>query len=245
MFPGGLTVKTFDEACPACGATGAKILIKRRFEEKDYHLARCVRCRQHYCAPGPTTAEIVGFYRGDYHAGLRNPGATEREFGAKFLRYRDWVLQFVKGGRSLDIGTATGLFPSLLKEVGFEAEGLEYNHASAAWGQKHYGVKISTCDHEESGAEPGSYDFISMTDVLEHTEHPLRFLKNVREYLKPGGFMLITFPDIHSLESCYLRLLALLLRREWIWAGCHIPLHTWGIYSRYGSRDVWKGGFLG
>ena len=81
---------------------------------------------------------------------------------------------------------------------------------------------------EESGAERASYDLITMTDVLEHTDHPLRFLEFVSEYLKPGGYMLITFPDINSIESRYVQFLALISRRNWIRRRCcHIPEHTW------------------
>lgn len=43
----------------------------------------------------------------------------------------------------------------------------------------------------------------------------------------PGGFALVTFPDISSVESRYQRLLANVLRREWISACCHVPLHVW------------------
>jgi SAM-dependent methyltransferase len=210
-----------------CGSQESKILAAATFADKEYHLVRCVKCGLHFCAPTPTAIEIASFYQGDYHADLRQEGGTEKRFGLKFARYRDWVLRFVKGGRSLDIGTSTGLFPSLLKRAGFDAEGIEYNKASAEWGQAHYGVKIRNCGLEESDAELASYDLISMTDVLEHTEHPLRYLQTVRDYLKPGGHMLITFPDISSLESRYLRLVAWMLRRDWIWSCCHIPLHVW------------------
>jgi SAM-dependent methyltransferase len=216
-----------DVPCPACGAGNAEILSKTVFREKDFYLARCIRCDQRFCVPPLTGAEIEELYQGDYQVALRKEGASERQFGAKFLRYRDWVLQFVKTGRSLDIGTSTGLFPSLLKQAGFAAEGLEFNLASAKWAEDHYGVPVKTCGLEESGAEKNSYDLISMTDVLEHTEHPLRFLQMTREYLKPGGVMLITFPDINSLESRYLRFFAWLFRRYWIWSCCYIPFHTW------------------
>jgi SAM-dependent methyltransferase len=174
---------------------------------------------------------------------LRAPGATEKEFGAKFARYRDSVLQFVKSGRSLDIGTATGLFPSLLKQAGFEAEGIEFNPESARWGQQHYGVTIRTCALGKGGEARESYDLISMTDVLEHTEHPLRFLQGVRDYLKPGGFMLITFPDITSPESTYLRFWSRVLQRDWIWSCCHIPLHVWEFTAPTARVMFHKAGF--
>jgi SAM-dependent methyltransferase len=236
-------VKRRVDPCPMCASHESKILAATTFADKEYHLARCAQCGLHFCAPTPTAVEIASFYQGDYHADLREDGGTEKRFGSKFARYRGWVLKFVTGGRSLDIGTSTGLFPALLKRAGFDAEGIEYNKASAEWGQAHFGVKIRNCGLEESDAERGSYDFISMTDVLEHTEHPLRYLQAVREYLKPGGHMLITFPDIASLESCYLRALASMLHRDWIWSCNHIPLHVWEFTPATARAMFDKAGF--
>lgn len=211
--------------CPMCETTGVKIVGKKNFSEQAFYLARCVRCGQHFCTPQPKDGLIDHFYGGDYHAMLRVQGGTEKAFRDKFARYRDWVLRFTVQGRSLDIGTATGLFPSLLKEVGFDAEGLEINEASARWGEMQYGVRIKAGNLETSGLDRHSYDFISTTDVLEHMSHPLQFLVLVGEYLKPGGLVLVTFPDVNSIESRYLHLLARTLRRDWIWSCCHIPAH--------------------
>ena len=213
--------------CPMCSEGDPRILVRKEFADRAYNLACCKRCGLHFCLPPPSEAQIKEFYAGDYHSNLRMAGATEKAFGRKFASYRDWLLRFLTEGRTLDIGTGTGLFPSLLKQAGFDAEGLEYNQLSAQWGEAHYGVKIRAERLEQSGAVRGAYDLISMTDVLEHTENPLRYLRTVREYLKPDGFMLVTFPDIKSLESRYLRFWSQVFRRGWIWSNCHIPLHVW------------------
>jgi 2-polyprenyl-3-methyl-5-hydroxy-6-metoxy-1,4-benzoquinol methylase len=226
-----------------CHATDIGILLTRAFQDKDYSLARCRACGQHFCMPAPSATEIAEFYQGDYHETLRTPGGSEQQFGVKFGRYRDWLLQFLRTGRTLDIGTATGLFPAMLKEAGFEAEGLEYNPESARWGQEHYGIRIQTCALEDSGAGPGAYDLISMTDVLEHTEYPLGYLKLARQYLRPGGFMLITFPDIESLESRYLRFISRVLHRDWIWFNCRIPHHVWEFTPATARAMFNKAGF--
>jgi hypothetical protein len=226
-----------------CRTSDFRILTRRNFRDRDYSLAQCTACGQHICLPAPSPAEITGFYQGDYHSALRIPGGTEKAFGKKFERYRDWVLKFVRDGRSLDIGTATGFFPSLLKSSGFDAEGLEYNPASAAWGQKHFGVRIRTCDLPETSEAPERFAFISMTDVLEHTACPLDYLTMVRGYLSPGGFALVTFPDISSLESRYQRLLAHILRRPWVWSCCHIPLHVWEFTPATARAMFDKAGF--
>jgi hypothetical protein len=66
-----------------------------------------------------------------------------------------------------------------------------------------------------------------MTDVLEHTEHPLHALQAASRSLKSRGYMLITFPDIRSIESMWQRSLARLTGRDWIWSCCRVPLHVW------------------
>ena len=81
---------------------------------------------------------------------------------------------------------------------------------------------------EQIATEMCNYDLIiSMTDVLEHTEHPLHSLEAASRSLKPRGYMLITFPDIRLVESKYQRSLAKLTGRAWIWGCCRIPLHVW------------------
>ena len=61
--------------------------------------------------------------------------------------------------------------------------------------------------------------------------------------LKPLGYMLITFPDIRSVESEYQRILAKLTRRDWIWACCHIPLHVWEFIPDTARAMFDKAGF--
>jgi SAM-dependent methyltransferase len=210
-----------------CGETGPIFLARRTLSAKEYSLVVCTRCGQHYTDPPPTAEEIIGFYEGDYHQKLRQSGGTEKAFGPKFSRYRDWIVTYLRSGRSIDIGTATGLLPSLLKAAGFDAEGAEYNRESAEWGSAHYGIPIRVGGLEQIASELSSYDLISMTDVLEHTGHPLRALQAASRSLKPLGYMLITFPDIRSVESRYQRNLARLTGRPWLWDCCHVPLHVW------------------
>src|SRR3954451_7495919 len=171
-FPKGQSARSASHACcPMCGAADFALLFHRQFRGCEYSLARCQTCGQHFCHPIPTEEELGTFYAGDFHQELRTGGEIEQVFAARFTGYRDWVLEFVRGGRSLDIGTATGLLPALLKQVGFDAEGIEYNEASAKWGEEHYGVRIRAGDLLQHHAELGLFDLISMTDVLAHTHH--------------------------------------------------------------------------
>ncbi len=43
-----------------------------------------------------------------------------------------------------------------------------------------------------------SFDVILAIDIIEHVEHPERFLAEMRRLIRPGGRMLITFPAMHD-----------------------------------------------
>ena len=174
---------------------------------------------------------------------LRQPGASEQAFGARFARYVDWVKTFVPSGRTLDVGCSTGLLPRMLQDAGYAAEGIELHPETAQWGAAHYGIPIRTGGIDLVSSEVDSYDLITLTEVVEHMPQPVEFLTSVRPLLKNGGYALVTFPDIASLKSRYYRRLAALTKREWVWVTCHIPLHIWEFTYDTASATFAKAGF--
>jgi SAM-dependent methyltransferase len=215
------------KACPFCGGADIRALGARSFEGCTWTLAHCSSCGLHFTDPAPTDIQIRGFYSGDFHSQLRQEGASEQFAGDRFRRHIDWISEFVPSGRTLDVGCATGLLPRLLKDRGYAAEGLEMHPETAQWGAKHYGVPIEIGGLDRVASRENSYDLITLTEVVEHTPHPVEFLKAVNRLLKSGGYALVTFPDIRSVKSRYYRLLATLTRREWVWVTCRVPLHIW------------------
>ncbi|WP_035358831.1 methyltransferase domain-containing protein [Edaphobacter aggregans] len=214
-------------ACPSCGATNAIRLFSRSLGDKIWYLARCPDCTQYYTDPRPTLDDIKTFYSGGYHADLLSEEETELEFGEKFRGYADWICSYVRPGPSLDIGCTTGLFPYVLKQRGFNAEGLEINEVTARWAEQHYGITVRNEPFETANYSGRSFRLISMADVLEHALHPVTTLLRVYSLLEDGGFAFISFPDIESLESRYFKTLAQMTGRSWLWKCCHIPGHTW------------------
>jgi SAM-dependent methyltransferase len=211
-----------------CGQDGLAYLCEREYQSRIWRLARCLECKLHFTDPQPTPDDIKGFYFGSYHSQLRSPGATEVAFEAKFERYIEKIRRFVVAGRTLDVGCATGLFPRMLQDRGYDAEGIELHPQSREFGRAHYRVPIHAETLEElADLTPASYDLITMTDVLEHTANPIAALRCVNKLLKKNGYAMITFPDIRSIESRYYQWLAKLIGQDWIWCTCHIPGHIW------------------
>jgi len=213
--------------CPNCGSSST-VRIFRRDTTREWYLARCNDCKQHYTDPQPTLDDIVSFYGDGYHEELLTVELTRAAFGPKFESYINWIAPHLRaGGRTLDIGCSTGLFPSLLKERGFSAEGLELNSTTAKFAREQFGIPVTSQPFETAEYTPASFSLVSMTDVLEHSLSPIITLERVHGILENGGHALITFPDISSVESQYFHTVARLTHRDWLWQNCHIPLHTW------------------
>ncbi|MEO6807580.1 MAG: class I SAM-dependent methyltransferase [Isosphaeraceae bacterium] len=226
--------------CPMCGSSSIEVVFVRECGEAHWSLARCQSCGLHFTDPRPSEEFLANLYSDDYHMELRAEGGTERAFEAKYRRYSDWLSSHQPLGRFLDIGCSTGLLVRMLRDLGYEAEGIEFNRQSAEWGRQHYGVKIHDKPMEQCGFEPESFDAVALTDVLEHTLHPREFLRSVGDLLAPGGLVLVTFPDIRSLESRYFFLMMRLTGRKWLWHNCRIPAHIWE-FTKETARACFEG----
>ena len=45
---------------------------------------------------------------------------------------------------------------------------------------------------------PGSFDVVTLWDVIEHTPDPTRVIRTVRNLIRPGGLLVVNYPDIGS-----------------------------------------------
>ncbi len=87
---------------------------------------------------------------------------------------------------------------TLAGECGFDAVASEIR-SDVAQGLRNIGIEVLE-DTIENLAEkaPGSFDVISMCDVLEHVAFPLPTLDAVIRLLRPGGVLVISCPNRES-----------------------------------------------
>jgi SAM-dependent methyltransferase len=121
--------------------------------------------------------------------------ARERTFALALAR-----IERLTGGPGslLDVGTAAGGFLAAAQRRGWRAEGCEPNRWLAAWGSRQYGVRIRPGSLFEQNYEPQQFDVITLWDVIEHTTDPKTTLERCRTLLKPGGMLVVNYPDIGS-----------------------------------------------
>jgi ubiquinone/menaquinone biosynthesis C-methylase UbiE len=80
--------------------------------------------------------------------------------------------------------------------------------------------------------DPGSYDAVTMWDVIEHLLDPMADLREISRLLKPGGVLCIHTIDIESL-------FARLMGKRWPWL---VEMHLFFFTPRTLSAMVEKAG---
>lgn len=166
-------------------ASGDELLIDR--------LVRCRRCGLEYVSPRPRGGDIVAAYsEGDDPVYVSQVDARRRTFDAALARIEE--LQPNKG-RLLDIGTAAGAFLAAADARGWQAEGCEPNRWMAEWGARNYGVVIRPGELFDQDYPPASFDVVTLWDVIEHTPDPARVFRRIGELLRPGGLLIVNYPD--------------------------------------------------
>ena len=169
-------------------ASGDELLVDR--------LVRCRSCGLQYVSPRPLASDIVDAYSGgDDPAYVSQVAARERTF-ADAVAHIETILP--GRGRILDVGTAAGAFLAAARGRGWQVEGCEPNAWLAEWGSRHYGIPIRTGELFDQSFAPGSFDVVTLWDVIEHTPDPTRVIRTVRDLIRPGGLLVVNYPDIGS-----------------------------------------------
>lgn len=112
-------------------------------------------------------------------------------------------------GRIFDVGTAGGSFLGVAKRRGWEVDGCEPSNWLCDWCERHYNIKIHPGTVFDAKQVAGSFDVVTLWDVLEHTTDPKSVLEECHRILKPNGLLVVSYPDIESL-------VARLMGRKWV-----------------------------
>lgn len=114
---------------------------------------------------------------------------------ATFRRSIDLIHRHIRRGRILDVGCYTGYFLEVCRNRGWDAAGVEPSHWAVEQGRGR-GLNIFRGALGEADFEDGSFDAVTLWDVLEHFSRPGEAVRTVNRLLKPGGYVFATTFDI-------------------------------------------------
>jgi len=102
-----------------------------------------------------------------------------------------------EGAKLLDIGCGSGAFVRRALRMGYMAEGLEFGAKAvdAAVGE---GLPVREGSLPNTGLAQGSYDAVTLSQVIEHLHEPIAALLEIHRLLKPGGWFWIATPNMDA-----------------------------------------------
>jgi SAM-dependent methyltransferase len=101
-------------------------------------------------------------------------------------------------GRILEIGFGHGRTIAKLRELGWDAEGVETDAVAVADARMR-GLKVSCGSLAEQKFPDGHFDAIVSSHVIEHVHEPLQLMRESRRILRTGGRFIAATPNASSL----------------------------------------------
>jgi SAM-dependent methyltransferase len=116
--------------------------------------------------------------------------------GATVRSYRRWLERLERAlgrkGSLLDIGCGTGLFLAVAAEAGWHASGVDFGRENIEHARAR-GLDVACADAYDLDPR-GQFDAVSLWDVVEHVEDPLKLLRHVRGLVSEKGRVLAALP---------------------------------------------------
>ena len=189
-----------------------------------FDVVKCLDCGLLRVDPRFETPELKIVYSGDKVTGGNWWGLPEVLYGRRcpndtsppdpakamqmvkaFSYNADVVEQFCQADgalRVLDIGCGKGFFLKVMSDRGHQVTGVDLSPERIQFARDVYGLQdVHNLDFSQLVDHlcPGSFDAITLWDVIEHVEEPLTLVQCIKPFLKPDGYLFIHTMTLDSL----------------------------------------------
>jgi SAM-dependent methyltransferase len=202
----------FFKHCPLCSSpnlVGYAIDVKRNGP----HMSRvqCDHCDIVFANPMADLSELSEFYQSYYNKGnFEQLGYTDLvikkklEVGqmsyADLCKEADYIFEFKKAGKFLDVGAGLGAVLLYVDRPEFELYATEFDADALAFITKSYTnpVNIFQGDLVDAKYPDNYFDYICCNHVIEHVIDPVGYLQEMYRILKKDGILFLGTPDRKS-----------------------------------------------
>jgi 2-polyprenyl-3-methyl-5-hydroxy-6-metoxy-1,4-benzoquinol methylase len=107
-------------------------------------------------------------------------------------------LEAAPNGRLLDVGCGSGEWLLLMRELGWEAEGIDFDERAVEVATRN-GLRVRCGGVEQQNYASESFDAVVLNHVIEHLPDPVGTLLECARILRPGGTLVVCTPNSGSL----------------------------------------------
>lgn len=189
--------------CFVCGNSTYKNIIN----VFGFDYVQCLNCSHAFVSKLPIFEKIKKSYSSD----IFNEMTLKLYANKELYQYRidniakpkvEFVEQFIKKGKWLDIGCGSGEIIYYAKTQGWDVIGLEVNKIARDFALKYFGLSIENKLIEDTPPKIiNLFDVISMFGVLEHLTKPKDILKTIYKNSKNNVKLVIEVPNFDSFSS--------------------------------------------
>lgn len=189
--------------CNLCGSTDIEEISARDRHGKYLRTTICRSCGLVWSNPRPTEEEIRRYYSRQYrldYKGRSTPSLRHvaRSGRGALSRYRDLKPFLRPDDAILDVGAGGGEFVYVLRQLGYEARGIEPDEQYARHARENLRAPVETGFVQDVSLPSGSFSVVTMYHSLEHVEDPSGILSKLRPWLRPGGLLIVEVPNVEA-----------------------------------------------
>ena len=144
--------------------------------------------------PGETRKKLIHFQEEKYDAWRMDLKESRLDKVARLIFQE-------KSGKMLDIGCSGGEFGSKFLDLGWKVFGIDIARKQVEKARKR-GLTVYRSDMEKKlPFKAGFFDLVFAGEVIEHVADTTKFLKEIFRVLRAKGVLILTTPNLASLEN--------------------------------------------
>ena len=189
--------------CNLCGSSDVEIIGTHDRARRPLRTTICRRCGLVWSNPRPAEAAVRRYYSSEYRLDYKgqatpSPRHVARSGRGALNRYRALAPYLTHGDRILDAGAGGGEVVYVLRQLGFDASGLEPDEQYARHAREALGIPVATGFVQDAAFPAASFDVVTMFHALEHVEDPSAILARLRGWMVDGGVLVIEVPNVEA-----------------------------------------------
>ena len=176
-----------EKKCRLCGAPNTKIL----FRSSNWRISFCASCTNAWTVPPPLGRDRINYKEKNFHSGFGFKEVRDMPYQwrkAVLMQARLLEKCLLVDSSILEIGCGEGLFLHELSNRGFIVSGIEPSKTASELARIS-GLNVIQGYFPDTHI-PGSFDAVVISQVLEHVQDPISFLRSSGA-LVPDGYILM------------------------------------------------------